>query len=386
MTDWILIDTQEGLDALVDDLHGQSWLTLDTEFMREKTYHPRLCLLQLASEDLVACIDPLAIDDLDPLFELIEDPAITKVLHAAHQDLEILHHLRGRVPENLFDTQIAATVLGQGEQVGYARLVENLLGRQLDKSQTRTDWCRRPLTRKQLGYAADDVRYLRDIYRLQLEALDRLGRHDWLTEDFARLSDPARYQVDPDRQWRRVKGMQKLRPRQRAILQQLAAWRERQALASNRPRRWILKDEPLLDLAMQAPEDRKELAAIRGLPEATVERHGDTLLDCIRQGRELPREDWPELPRRPHLDEHQQALVDLLMAVVRTQADRHEVNASVLVSRKDMERLVTGDRAIPLLEGWRLRVAGQSVEDLLAGEIALTVEEGRITALPRTDR
>ncbi len=378
----LLIDTADGLEHLARALRGSPWLAVDTEFLRERTYHPRLCLVQVATDDLVACIDPLAIDDLDPLWQRLLDPATVVVLHAARQDLELVYHLTGRLPAQVFDTQLAATVLGQGDQVGYARLVKDLLDIDLDKSQTRTDWCRRPLTRAQLDYAADDVRHLRTIYHAQRRQLAELGREDWLTADFAALGDPDAYRPDPRGAWQRVRGQQKLKPRQRAVLRELAAWRERLAEASDRPRRWVMKDDTLLALASQQPRDRGDLERVRGLDAATRDRHGDALLAAIADGRAVPGTDLPRVPRGPRLDEAQQALADTLMAVVRITGEANAISPSALASRKDLERLVAGDPDVPVLGGWRERVVGGDLRRLLAGDAALRVRDGRLELEP----
>ena len=232
------IETPADLSALCEQLKRSDWLTLDTEFIREETYYPQLCLIQVATDDVVACIDPLAIDDLSPLMEVFYDPAITKVLHSARQDLEIFQNLRGRPPENIFDTQIAATLLGQGDQIGYGNLAKAMLGVELDKAHSRTDWAKRPLSPEQLDYAADDVRYLRDIYKQQIQQLQEMGRLQWLDEDFAQLSNPALYEPPIADAWKRLKGLNRLKGVQLAIVRELAQWREELAKERNLPRRW----------------------------------------------------------------------------------------------------------------------------------------------------
>ena len=231
----LYVDTPQALTQLCKQLQHSPWFALDTEFIREKTFYPRLCLLQVANTQHLACIDVLALNDLSPLLDILYDPASTKVLHSAHQDLEIFYHLRGALPTPIFDTQLAATLLGLGEQIGYAALVKTLLKIDLDKSQTRTDWSCRPLDPAQLSYAADDVRYLGQIYQQQRQELEQRQRLDWLTEDFTALCDPARYRVDVDQAWQRIKGQQRLRGVQLAVLRTLAAWREQRASSLDRP-------------------------------------------------------------------------------------------------------------------------------------------------------
>jgi ribonuclease D len=248
-----VVDTDAGLAELCDGLRGQPVLALDTEFLREKTYRAQLCLLQVAAEGVIACVDPLALENLDPLLDIIYDPNVTKVMHSARQDMEIFFDLRGDLPKPLFDSQVAATLLGFGEQVGYANLVKGMLGVELDKMHTRTDWTQRPLDEAQIEYAADDVRYLFKIYHQQAEALKAKGRLDWLQEDFDELTDVNTYSPPEETLWTKVKGRQKLKGVQLAILRDLAVWRENQAKKINRPRRWILKDDVMVDMSRFAP-------------------------------------------------------------------------------------------------------------------------------------
>jgi len=371
MTD-LYIDTPEQLATLCDRLRGQPWLALDTEFIRERTYRARLCLVQVATDKVVACIDTLALERLEPLLEVLFDPTTTKVLHAARQDLEIFYELSGgRVPQPVFDTQLAATLAGFGDQVGYAELVQRLLGVTLDKSQTRTDWSARPLDPEQLAYAADDVRHLRTAYHQLREQLQASGRLEWLANDFATLVDPAQYRNDPETAWRKVRGTNQLRGRQLLALQGLAAWRERHAAAADRPRRWVLDDAALLALARNSPTRREQLAKVRGLGEGLLRRHGSDLLEVLRAAQEAaPATDTrPERPRP--LTAAEEASVDALMALVRLQAQRHQVAAATLATRRDLEALVRGERDLPLLLDWRRGLVGELLENFLAGGIRL---------------
>lgn len=374
----LYIDTPEALQSLCATLRKHPWLTLDTEFLREKTYRPKLCLLQVANPDVVACIDPLALPTLEPLLEVLYDTAITKVLHAAHQDLEIFFEMRQAAPAPIFDTQIAATLLGQGEQIGYGNLVKEVLGVELDKAHARADWCQRPLSEAQLSYAADDVRYLRAVYLQQLEQLQTLGRKSWLQEDFDDMVDAARYSNPPMEAWQKLKGANRLRGVQLAVLQQLTAWREEQAQQSNRPRRWILKDDILLDLARHMPKNNGGLQRIRGLEENTVKRHGAALLQAITDGQALPRERWPTLKKGPRLAAEQDSLVDVMMALLRERCREQAISPGAVAGKRDLEKLIMGQRDIPLLHGWRKSVAGESLLALLQGELSLRVENGRL--------
>ncbi len=373
------VETDAELATLCAEMAGAPWLALDTEFMREKNYYAKLCLIQVADAHQVACIDPLAVSDLTPFFQLLDDPAMVKVFHAARQDLEIIHQLTGKVPEPLFDTQIAASVLGHGEQIGYGNLVERVLGVRLEKGQARTDWSLRPLDPAQLEYAADDVRYLRDLYREMHAELEGKGRLAWLADDFAELASPTLYANPPEQAWQRIKGRRKLHGVQLAVLRELAAWREVLAQRIDRPRRWVLSDDTLLDIARRRPDSSHALGRIRGVEERTLSSHGKALLDAIERGNAVPEAEWPVLPDFTRLGPNQEALVDLLMALLRLRAEHHEVSTPAIASRNDLEQLVQGDRDLPLLHGWRKRLAGGDLLALLEGRLVLRVRDGALS-------
>lgn len=378
----LYVTTRDGLSELCETLGDQDWIAVDTEFLREKTYRPLLCLIQVATEGVVACVDPLALDDLSPLLEVLHRPDITKILHSARQDMEIFFQYGGALPAPLFDTQIAATVLGFGEQVGYGPLVEAMLGVSLDKSHTRTDWSRRPLSPEQLQYAGDDVRYLGPIYRAQLARLKEKNRLDWLSDDLAALVDPATYTVRPETLWRRVKGVNRLKGVQLSVLQAVAAWREELAVATNRPRRWVLKDEAALELAKQMPNNLARMERIPSLDVKTIKRHGKDLLALIDAARRKPEAQWPTLahPHRP--EPGQEALVDALMAILRQRGWEQEVSPSLIASRHDLERLVTGDDTGALMRGWRAAMVGNDLTAFLAGRLTLRHENGHLQLHP----
>lgn len=379
------IDQAHALGDLCARLQKAPWIALDTEFLREKTYYPRLCLVQVATSEEVTCIDPLALEDLSPLTALLQDPDILKVLHAGAQDLEIFFHRDGRVPAPVFDTQVAAALLGHGDQIGYGRLIQAVLGVDLEKGHSRTDWSRRPLDPEQLRYAADDVRYLARAYPRMREALETKGRLAWLEEDFRRLEDPATYRPDPEGIWQRVKGLNTLRrPHQLAVVQELARWREQEAMRCDRPRRWLLQDEVILDLARRQPRNLQGLAKVRGLAEATVQRHGETLLGLIRTGAGRPQEACPTLPPRGgRLDPERETLVDVAMGLLRHQALANDISPTAIATRRDLEALVAGDTDSPLLRGWRARLAGDALRAWLQGETRLEVASGALTVTPR---
>ncbi|HHJ80594.1 MAG TPA: ribonuclease D [Candidatus Tenderia electrophaga] len=366
------------LEQLCQQLSQSEFVTVDTEFVREQTYYPQLALIQIADQQTIACLDPRAIDDLSALKTLFSNPAVTKVFHAAGQDMEIFYLIFGELPQPLFDTQIAATVLGQGEQIGYANLVKEILGVDLDKSHSRTNWLQRPLDPKQISYAEDDVRYLSQLYPLQLKALEAQGRSDWLAEDFANLGNPARYQSDPSTAWRKIKGLNKLKGLQLAVLQKLSAWREQQAIAKDKPRRWIAADIIMLDIAKLRPKDSQALAKIRGIPANLVQRHGDKLLQCIRDAEAMPKEEWPSLPRHKRLTPAQDALVDVLSAIIKLNAQQYKITPTTLASRKELEQLVHGEHELAILSGWRRHHGGEQLLTFLQGKSQLRSQDNQL--------
>jgi len=374
------IKTGPELHELCSKLKGSPWLALDTEFIRDKTYYPNFCLLQISNGTVAASVDPLAIDDLSELVDIIYDSSIVKIFHAGRQDLEIFHQLWGKLPQPLFDTQLAATLLGLGDQIGYGNLVKKITGRELEKGHSRTDWSRRPLSSEQLRYALDDVIYLGDIYLEITTKLKSLGRESWLQEDFAELTDPGTYTIVPDTMWQRIKGNQHLKGMQLAVLQALAAWREQQAEQANRPRRWILKDEILIEMARRQPQDHKALERIRGLETGVIKRNGDTLLKLIAASKELPKEKWPQAKKRAaSLTSNQEAMVDLLQCCLRLIAQQEEITPGALASKKELESLVAGDKTIDLLHGWRKALVGDVLVEVLEGKTKPEIEGGKLS-------
>ncbi len=372
------VDSPRQLSELCECLRGSRWIALDCEFMREKTYYAQLCLLQLATEDVVACVDPLALADMSPLLDILYDPAVTKVLHSSRQDLEIFYDLRGDLPRPVFDTQVAAALLGYGDQVGYSGLVQGMLGVQLDKSQTRTDWSIRPLTPEQLQYAVDDVRYLGKIYAVQRAELEQRGRLTWLEADFSELVDVRLYSNPPEQAWRRVRQAHSLKGVQLAVLRALAAWREQRARSSDRPRKWIVSDDVLLELARRMPGNADTLARVRGLEPGLLKQHGAEIVSITQAARELPQEAWPALEAPSRLTSAQEALTDALMAMVRLRGAQNATSTASLVTRKELERLVLGERDLPILHGWRGALVGQDLLALLQGESMLKVQQGKL--------
>ncbi|MCP1726037.1 ribonuclease D [Natronospira proteinivora] len=378
MAETEFINQAEALKDFVERIRGADWLAVDTEFIREETYWPELCLIQIAAGDHLACIDPLALkgEAMAPLKALMLDPKVLKVFHAARQDLEVFHHEWGALPQPVFDTQVAASMLGHGDQVGYANLVQSLCGVELAKGHTRTDWRARPLPEAAVEYAADDVRYLGPVYQQLQQALKDSGRLTWLDEEFEQLTREALYLPDPANAWKRVKGHRKLRPRQLAVLVALAEWREEEALARNRPRRWIVKDQALVDLARRPPVQVEDMADMRDLPNAVREKHGRVLVERAQSGIKA---EPPAVSSRPdRLSAEEDATVDALMALLRARCAEHDMSPAQVATRKQLEALIQGERDLPFLKGWRGAMAGQSLLDLLEGRLSLTVHEGKL--------
>ena len=372
------IDTLDALKQFVKLIADADWIALDTEFLREKTYYPKLCLIQIATPEVVACIDPLALDDLSPLLDIMFNTRITKVMHAARQDMEIFYHIQGSVPSPVFDTQIAALLLGYPDQIGYGNLVKELLGVSLDKKHTRADWSLRPLSKDQVQYAADDVIYLVDIYQQLLEKLNGLGRLDWLNEDFDRLTRPDLYQNIPDRAWLKVKGGNRLKGGSLSVLQVLAEWRETAAQQKDIPKGWLLRDDLLVELARHQPESLAALGKIRGINEKLLNRNGEQLLGLISTAKKKQPEPFPRKDFNKRLSPSQDALVDVMMAVVRLSGEKNSLNPAVLATRKHLEKLVGGETDTGLMQGWRKKLVGDQLQALLDGKLVLSAENGEL--------
>jgi len=384
MTSIQYIDTPDQLAKLCEQIKKEPWLALDTEFLREKTYYPKFCLLQIATPEWVACIDPIALPQLDTLFEVIYDPAIVKVFHSCRQDLEIFFQWTGKLPSPIFDTQVAAPLLGFQDNPGYAMLVSSLLSVNLNKAHTRADWSKRPLTEAELEYAADDVIYLCQIYQIMVQKLTALGRIDWLKNDFAELTNPALYKVDPETAWFKIKGKNKLTGKQLSIIQTLAQWREKIAQAEDRPKSWLLRDELLFDLAKLQPETVQELANVRGINERSVNRYGKELCQLITAAKNRPPIPLHEKDRSAKKTQQEEAILDILTALVRVRAEENALNPTILASRKDLEELLSnGDDECPLLHGWRYTMAGKELVGLLKGELLLGIDSDKLAIIEK---
>ncbi|CAH2601594.1 Ribonuclease D [Rhodovastum atsumiense] len=376
----VLVSTTPELEALCQRLARERFVTVDTEFMRERTYWPELCLVQLAGEEEVAVIDALAPGlDLAPLGTLLADTAIEKVFHAARQDIEIFVLRFGDVPRPLFDTQVAAMVAGFGDQVGYDALVSALTGGHIDKAHRFSDWSVRPLSASQISYAAADVTHLRRVYERLSARLEREGRLDWVAEEMALLTDPATYRPDPEAMWERLRPRTNNR-RMLAVLRAIAAWREREAQRANIPRSRMLKDEALLEIAATAPETPDALARARGVTKGFAEgRMGAGLIAAIAEAKALPDDALPAAPNHRDGPRPSPALVSLLKVLLAAKCEQHHVAPRLVASSEDIDRLAIEDRPdIPLLSGWRHEVFGADALALKQGRIALGVDGRRI--------
>jgi ribonuclease D len=362
MKEYAFIDRPEEAAALARDWAGISQLAVDTEFVRESTYSAQLCLMQVSDGERIACLDMLALGGPGAFAELLADEAVRKVFHSARQDLEVLNEHLGAVPGPVWDTQVAAAMLGYPDQVGYTQLTGAELGVTLPKDHARTDWSRRPLSDEQLSYAAADVLWLLPLAdRLEGE-LERLGRREWAVDESAALCDPDLYAFDAGGAWRRIKGVGQVSDTMLARVVALAHWREEEARRSNRPRRWILKDEAVLAIAERNPDSRDALGRLDALPPAVLRRHGDALLALLREASD---HEPPTRPAPTRLEPAQDRLSRKLMARVRELAEQHRVSAPLLATRRDVEALVLGRRDVPVLEGWRRELAGNELLSLL---------------------
>ncbi len=374
-----LISTSSELRDAAEALASSAWFAIDTEFLRERTYRPELCLIQIASDDHLFCVDPLALDDIDCLLDVIYRADITKVLHAAGQDLEIFYWLRGSVPENLFDTQIAAPLLGYPEQAGYATLVKQVLNVELSKSHSRADWTRRPLPPQQLAYAADDVIYLARMYPMLIEQLTELGRLDWLKPEWDSLTNPALYEKPADQMWKRLRHIEKLKGARLSVAQQLAAWREQTARERNLPRNWLLKDDVLTSIAKQLPDDQENLKHVRGLSDGFLRHHADAIVSLVKQAKDRTPQSVDIPARKAKLTPRQDAAVDVLSAVAKSHAEALRINAAVLAPRKSLEDLVRGNTDTAVMQGWRGNLIGEPIREVLQGKRSLSFQQGVLT-------
>lgn len=361
----VLIETRDALDELCDELLHQPLLAVDTEFFRETSYFPHLGLVQIASPDRIACVDPLAFDARKGLADLLLNPAITKIFHACIQDLEVLYQYLGAIPCPLFDTQVAAAMLGAQDQIGYARLVEERMGVVLEKSQTRTNWLKRPLTSRQIDYAGDDVLYLLPIYEKLFEALQQKNRVDWLTEDCTRLcNDTNRYYPDMHNCWKRVKGASRLSGIELSVCYSVAQWREQRAMLKDLTRKKLISDELVIRLATSRPETGSSLENISPLRTILNDEEFDSLLQTVLEGVNRPQAEWP-IQDRYTTDAAEKTLIKRLVEQLRKLAEEYDIAQGIICSRKDIEKMIRGARDIQLLSGWRYEYFGKELLELM---------------------
>ena len=382
-----IITQTDDLDAFCIAASDHPFVTIDTEFMRDRTYWSKLCLIQIAAPGMEAIIDPLADIDLAPLYTLLADTGVVKVFHAGRQDVEIFFHQGGVIPLPLFDTQVAAMVLGFGDSISYDALSRKVVGQPIDKSSRFTDWARRPLSDNQLTYAMADVTHLRDIY-LKLQAkLSQNGRAAWVEDELAILTTPATYDMDPEKAWRRVKP----RPRSKQALAatiELAAWREREAQSQNVPRNRIIKDEAIGDIANSRPTTQQALGQLRSIPNGFERsKAGTALLEAVALAEKRSLDALPELPKREQLPARAEPIVDLLKLALRQRARAEKVAPRLIASSDDLEQIVlNNDADVSALRGWRRRVFGDLALKIKEGQVAIVVRNGRIAFEDQEDQ
>jgi ribonuclease D len=378
-----LIETTKDLNAALKTLLDSDFVAIDTEFMRETTYYPKLCLVQLSANKKTICVDPLAPNiDLSALFDLMQNPKIVKVFHAGRQDLEIFVHLTGQVPSPIYDTQIAAMVCGLGDQVGYDRLVQHYTRQTLDKSSRYTNWLERPLTNRQVKYAADDVIFLAEIYPLMLAQLKQTDRTDWVENELASLSELSLYLPNPETIWKRLK-FRGGKPSMINRLAKLGKWRETEAQKRNVPRGRLLRDDTLIDLAGSNPKTAPEFRKIRGFPGGETGKLVKPVLDVLQEAAHTPEAEYPQFDRQSKREKAPQALVDLLRVLLKHVTEEREVAPRLIASVDDLERLALDDQAdIPALSGWRYEIFGKIALELKQGRLALSVTNGKTKVMP----
>lgn len=369
------IDSTEQLETLCEQLSSKDYVVIDTEFLRERTYRPQLCLVQIKHANILACIDTQTINDLSPLLTLLNNPAITKVLHAASQDLEIFFlESKGKVPAPIFDTQLAAPLLGYSEQIGYANLVKEMLKVELSKSQTRADWTRRPLPDSQIEYALDDVIYLEQLYLGMHKALDDKGRLDWLRPEFAEWESPAKYDQPANQRWLKIRNIQRYKGDTLSCIQALAEWRELKAREFNKPRNWLIKDDVLCSIAQLKPDSRNELQHVRSLDKKTRDKFGDELLELIAEAKTRTPEPLPAFSKKKKLSASKTARIALLNAWTQQKSIELAIGASVLAPPKLLEKCVT-DGCDEALQGWRRGLLLDDFSALMNAEAAIGVSD-----------
>lgn len=384
------IDTADALTKACEVLSNAKVLCVDTEFHREKTYYPQFALLQIGCTDGCFIIDPVQIKDLKPIWDIMLNPDVLKVFHAGRQDLEIILEHAGALPLPIFDTQIAAALLGYGQQVGFGNLVQRLVKKELAKGESYSDWLQRPLSKQQMNYAADDVIYLMPIYHALKEELQARKRYNWLDEEQNILTSPDTYAVDKDEVFWRVKGANKLKPKQLAVLRELAAWRETTSQKKDLPRRRLVSDEVLIELAKRDKLSIEVMGRIRGLNDGTIRRFGQTWIDLWQSGMNCPEAERPKLPTRKHNTSGTDLRLELLDTLLRLKAESSAISSTILANKSELAELASwghnckGDLPkLPCLSGWRKELVGEDLLRLLRGELSLRIDPK--TGLPSID-
>ena len=374
-------------------LSAHDYVTVDTEFLRESTFWPKLCVIQMAGPDMAFIVDALAPGlSLDPFFELMGDTSVTKVFHAARQDIEIAFHLGNLIPAPLFDTQVAAMVCGFGDSISYDQLVYKVTGAKIDKSSRFTDWARRPLTSKQLEYALADVTYLRDAYQFLKANLAEQNRTNWVQDEMKILSSEGTYRTDPENAWQRLK-MRVRKPIELAVMIEVAAWREREAQSRDVPRNRVIKDDAIYEIASQQPDTQEALSRLRTIPKGFERsRAGDEIIKAVQRAKALPKEKLPRLPKGKPAPDGSAAAVDLLKVLLKLVSEAHGVAAKVIATVDDLEKIAADDNAdVAALQGWRRELFGEVALKLKRGDVALAFQGRQIVAVeqvaqPDTDK
>jgi ribonuclease D len=379
-----MIDTTAALEEACRLLAQSDFITIDTEFLRETTFWPELCLIQMASPEHEYIVDPMAKGlDLKPFFELMANSAVTKVFHAARQDIEIIFHLGDLIPHPIFDTQVAAMVCGFGDSVSYDQLVQKVKNVHIDKTSRFTDWSRRPLSEKQLDYALADVTHLRDVYLKLKSQLEAEGRAEWLTEEMAILESRETYDLPPEQAWQRLK-MRLRKPTELAVMQYVAAWREREARSRNVPRSRVLKDDAIYEIAQQQPKDTEALGRLRTIPKGWERSSsGAAIIEQVNTALALPKSEMPHLQRHTHAPEGTQSAVELLKVLLRLTSEKHGVASKVIANSDDLEKIAAeGEKAeVAALQGWRKELFGDLALKLISGGVGLRFVDKRVEAV-----
>ena len=374
------LSTQAELAAFCERAASSRVLAVDTEFLREKTFFPKLCLVQVAAGDDIAAIDPLLIEDLSPLARLFEDPSITKVLHACSQDLEVILDGMGVLCAPVFDTQLAAAFLGMRQQVSYGSLVEAYCDVRLPKAESLTDWSRRPLDAEQLRYAEDDVRYLPGIYERMISQLVEGDRLTWVAPEMSQLCDVSRVRRDPRESYQRLRRASSLTRRQLAVAREVCAWREGVAAAHDIPRKWVVSDEVVVEVCKRAPTTVERLRRIRGTDQIS-ESDARALVEAVVKGTACPAEQCPKVTRHPRPSAETEGVIDLMYAVLRLVSEKSGVATQLIATRDDLLEFLQNRRSSRLSRDWRWELAGKTLDQLLSGEVGLTVKNGSIELL-----